>query len=317
MCVMCRDHAQAVSEINTAARGLEEEMEFVSGDKSLDAAKFTHGGHSPQTIRLALLDVGTAAPGQHGGARAAESRLQSAESAKAPGGLRKPVAGIWAQPDISASFPKKSTLSQVDVMLRAKSSPARLPIPWQPGQKHTHMTVDEQTPPFMGPPFLRHYIPDDRFAGHGTHAPFTDSGYASGPLEATTVVTQSYHPLQVPGDPDDSNKVAQRWIIDEDAKILYSAATSLDPVCSRRYVQELSHNLYRSLQAQIDPPDWHSISQDLPDLIKTFAAKIGQGGNSQVYLDIMYFIHNRHRWVVSDRSSYALHVRPELTDTAS
>ncbi len=75
---------------------------------------------------------------------------------------------------------------------------------------------------------------------------------------------------------------------DEDAKHLYSAATSVDPICSRRYIQELSQDLYRNLQTQLSQPDWHSVTQALPDLIKTFASKIGQEGDSQVHLDIMY-----------------------------
>lgn len=295
MCVMCRDHAQVGTEVNAASRGLKEEMEFGSmeigsGAKSQDAARFTDGGHSPQTIRLALLDVGTAAPGQHSGAQAAETRFQSAESARTPRGLQEVVAGTWVEPDVSALLTKERTLGQVDVMFRTKSSPARLPIPSrQPAQKHTHRTVDEWTLPFVKP------MHNDRFADHDPHAPFTDSGYASGPIEAAAAVAQSQHPLQVPGDPDDSNIAEQRSIIEEDAKTLYSAATSLDPVCSRQYIQELSQDLYRNLQAQPTTPDWSSISQVLPDLIKTFATKIGQGGDSPVHLDIMYFIHRRHR----------------------
>lgn len=159
--------------------------------------------------------------------------------------------------------------------------------------------------------------PNDRFVGHDNHCPFTDSGYASGPTEAATAVGPSYQPLQVPGDPDDSNIAAQRSIIDVDAKTLYSAATSLDPVCSRRYIQELSQDLYRNLQAQPTPPDWSSISQVLPDLIKTFATKIGQGGDSPVHLNIMYFIHRRHRYVRWSSECFFLHFRPELTDTTS
>ncbi|KAK1829902.1 hypothetical protein QBC39DRAFT_383841 [Podospora conica] len=135
-------------------------------------------------------------------------------------------------------------------------------------------------------------------AGHDAHAPFTDSGYASGPIEAKTAVAQSHHLLRLPEGPDESNTAAQRSIIEEDAKTLYSAATSLDPVCSRRYIHELSQNLYRNLQAQSDQLDWGHVSQALPDLIKTFAAKIGQGGDSQVYLDIMYFVHKRHRDII-------------------
>lgn len=253
MCLMCRDYAQAVSEMNAGARGFEEEMELGSGDKSQDAARFTDEGHSPQTTTRGLL---------------------------------KTVAAPWAESDISALLTKES------IMSRTKSSPAQLPVPRQPAQTHTHRKFGEQTLAFLKP------IPNDRFVGHDTHAPFTDSGYASGPIEAATAVAPSYQPLQVPGDPDDSNIAAQRSIIDDDAKTLYSAATSLDPVCSRRYIQELSQDLYRNLQAQPTPPDWSSISQVLPDLIKTFATKIGQGGDSPVHLDIMYFIHRRHRWVV-------------------
>ena len=145
-------------------------------------------------------------------------------------------------------------------------------------------------------------------AGHDTHAPFTDSGYASGPDGAKTAVAQPRHPLRVPGDPGNSNTAAQRSIIEEDAQTLYSAATSLDPFCSRRYIEELSKDLYRNLQARFNPPDWVSVSQAFPDLIKTFAAKIGQGGDSQVHLDIMYFIHKRHRWVISEHDSRALHL---------
>lgn len=254
MCVMCRDHAKIGTEANVASRGLEEEMEFGSGDKSQDAARLTDEGRSPQTTTRGLL---------------------------------KKVAAPWAELDISTLSTKERSMS------RTKSSPAELPIPRQPAQAHTNRKFVERTLAFLKP------IPNDRFAGHDSHAPFTDSGYASGPIEATTAVGQSHHPLQVPEDPDDSNITAQRSIIEEDAKTLYSAATSLDPVCSRQYIQELSRDLYRNLQAQSIPPDWSSIFQVLPDLIKTFATKIGQGGDSHVHLDIMYFIHKRHRWVAS------------------
>ena len=125
--------------------------------------------------------------------------------------------------------------------------------------------------------------------------PFTDSGYASVLFAAKTAVAQSRHQLQVSGNAEGSSTETQSGIVDEDSKTLYSAATSLDPVCSRRYIQELSQDLYRSLQVQLDQPGWLSISQVMPDLVKAFAEKIGQEGHSQVHLDIMYFIHKRHR----------------------
>jgi hypothetical protein len=274
---MCRDRVQIGTEINAAARGLEEEMEPGSGGKSQHDAGFPDEAHSPQTttgrhLQVSLLDVGSVASGQHDGAQAAEIGFWGMGFMRAPRGVKAAARG-WLDP-------KPNTL-----------------------------------PPLTEKSPRPHLI--DLIASNDAHAPFTDSGYASGPIETKTAVARSRHPLQIPGDPNDSNIAAHRSIIDEDAETLYSAATSLDPFCSRRYIEELSKDLYRNLQAQLNLPDWVSVSQAFPDLIKTFAAKIGQGGDSQVHLEIMYFIHKRHRWVVSEHDSRALHLRPELTDTTS
>jgi len=118
--------------------------------------------------------------------------------------------------------------------------------------------------------------------------PFTDSGYAS-----------TRNDLLLPDKPqcprDDKCTSDMGDENTEDAKTLYSAATTIDLPQSQQYITELCSDIFRKLENHFDSTNWDALETALPSLIKGFAIKIGHDSSAQVNQDIMYFIHKKHK----------------------
>lgn len=125
--------------------------------------------------------------------------------------------------------------------------------------------------------------------------PFTDSGYAS---ILKTNISRNDPPLpdkqQCPA-VDDKSEVEMGDEDTEDAKTLYSAATSIDLPQSQQYITELCGDIFSKLENHFDSTNWNTLEKALPSLIKAFAVKIGHDSSAQVNQDIMYFIHKQHK----------------------
>ncbi|KFX99399.1 hypothetical protein V490_01813 [Pseudogymnoascus sp. VKM F-3557] len=122
--------------------------------------------------------------------------------------------------------------------------------------------------------------------------PFTDSGYAS---------TRN-DPLlpDKPQCPDDDKCTGEMGDEDtEDAKTLYSAATTIDLPQSQQYITELCSDIFDKLENHFNSTNWDALETALPSLIKGFAIKIGHDSSAQVNQDIMYFIHRQHKDIIS------------------
>jgi hypothetical protein len=124
--------------------------------------------------------------------------------------------------------------------------------------------------------------------------PCTDSGYAS---IFKTNISRNNPPL--PDEPqctaDDKSNVKMRDEDTEDAKTLYSAATTIDLPKSQQYISELCSDILSKLENHFDSTNWNTLETALPSLIKAFAIKIGHDSSAQINQDIMYFIHKQHR----------------------
>ncbi|KFY02671.1 hypothetical protein O988_01997 [Pseudogymnoascus sp. VKM F-3808] len=122
--------------------------------------------------------------------------------------------------------------------------------------------------------------------------PFTDSGYAS---------TRN-DPLlpDKPQCPGDDKCIGKKGDEDtEDAKTLYSAATTIDLPQSQQYISELCSDIFSKLENHFNSTNWNALETALPSLIKGFAIKIGHDSSAQVNQDIMYFIHKQHKDIIS------------------
>lgn len=124
--------------------------------------------------------------------------------------------------------------------------------------------------------------------------PVTDSGYAS---IFKTNISRNGPPL--PDKPqclaDDKSNVKMRDEDTEDAKTLYSAATTIDLPKSQQYISELCSDIFSKLENHFDSTNWNTLETALPSLIKAFAIKIGHDSSAKVNQDIMYFIHKQHK----------------------
>lgn len=118
--------------------------------------------------------------------------------------------------------------------------------------------------------------------------PFTDSGYAS-----TRIDLLLPDKPQCPRDDKCTSEMGDEDT--EDAKTLYSAATTIDLPQSQQYITELCSDIFRKLENHFDSTNWDALETALTSLIKGFAIKIGHDSSAQVNQDIMYFIHKQHK----------------------
>ncbi len=122
---------------------------------------------------------------------------------------------------------------------------------------------------------------------------FTDSGYASIP-HATLSPSRC--------DQEDSARAINpkpasfRSGInaDDEAKTVYSAATSIIPGGAQESIACVCEDIYNNLQKEIDVIGYRSMASELPRLIKTFAMRLGANKSSHLNLQIMHFIHKHH-----------------------
>lgn len=123
-------------------------------------------------------------------------------------------------------------------------------------------------------------------------APFTDSGYKSAPnLEHYPCLQLDSRQL-----PPMSNSLAICDEYADEAKTLYSLESTVNPCATRKYIADLSTDMFGKLRHHfVDPTDRTVLSTVFPELIKAFAVKICNDHPSQENRNITSFIHKRHR----------------------
>ncbi|KAI1132592.1 hypothetical protein F5Y10DRAFT_197377 [Nemania abortiva] len=130
--------------------------------------------------------------------------------------------------------------------------------------------------------------------------PSTDSGYASGihtkdkwqpRIEQTTILA-----TQQQSD-DDS----------EDIATVYSDTSSMASSRQENYIWDLASDLFEKVSSwNPDSQTKERISTALPDLLKTFALKIGHDGESQIHRNVMVYVHKyRHKIAESFTGMYS------------
>ncbi|KAH6989653.1 hypothetical protein BKA56DRAFT_258911 [Ilyonectria sp. MPI-CAGE-AT-0026] len=128
---------------------------------------------------------------------------------------------------------------------------------------------------------------------------FTDSGYASAPnLNGYLSIKSSTGKRGSPGPNCTDN---------DDTATLYSAGTTVAPARAQAYISEICNDIYSKLNHCVNSKTWPVVSKILPDLIKAFAVRLGNDCAVQVNRDIMYFVHQRHREVVSQLEAMFSH----------
>ena len=126
---------------------------------------------------------------------------------------------------------------------------------------------------------------------------FTDSGYASGPKQKPLRDSQFLED-GVQGSMGQIPTMGDEFC-EEDAQTVYSAENTVAPFKAQAYISSLSRDIYGKMRRHLDLKNWPAVSAALPELTKAFALKIAQDNSSQVNRDMMYFIHKRHKCVIS------------------
>ncbi|KAH7144199.1 hypothetical protein B0J13DRAFT_622763 [Dactylonectria estremocensis] len=127
---------------------------------------------------------------------------------------------------------------------------------------------------------------------------FTDSGYASALNPNEYLNSKPSTGEEASPDPNTS-LAATIGIDNDDTATLYSAGTTVAPARAQTYIAEICNDIYGNLKDCVNAETWPVVSKVLPDLIKAFAIRLGNDYSVQVNRDIMYFVHQRHREVIS------------------
>ena len=122
---------------------------------------------------------------------------------------------------------------------------------------------------------------------HGTH---TDSGYAS-----------ACNPLcrgSAGGELNTSKLVTTAEADESDARTVYSEEGSLGSIELDTYKSDLVSDLVNKMsQFKAKPEELEKGFDALPQLLQSFALRLGQSGSSKAERDVMYFVH-KHRMSV-------------------
>jgi hypothetical protein len=131
----------------------------------------------------------------------------------------------------------------------------------------------------------------------GEDVPCTDSGYASAPnLDHSSKIEKI---MNNSGDSTPQQPMASSNSNTDDAKTIYSEATTLMPDIVWKSIVDVCNEIYNSLGQKVNDRNWASTSGILPSLIKAFAVKLGSESSSESNLRIMRFIHKHHQYVLS------------------
>ncbi|KAF7157796.1 hypothetical protein CNMCM6106_003925 [Aspergillus hiratsukae] len=145
-----------------------------------------------------------------------------------------------------------------------------------------------------------------------TAGTFTDSGYAStkhgmsskarsGDVENVSQVAGEH--LTRSNDPSDCITVAEPDPMEvaedtEQAEVssVYSDASSISDEKREMFISELAEEFANVVRPyQPDEQSWQRISELLPELLRGFAFRFGHNASSQMYRDVMVFIHKHRR----------------------
>lgn len=131
----------------------------------------------------------------------------------------------------------------------------------------------------------------------GEAVPCTDSGYASAPnLDHSSMMEKI---IKNSGDSGPQQPMDSSNNNTDDAKPIYSEATTLMPDIVRKSIVDVCNEIYNSLGQKVNDRNWVSISGTLSSLIKAFAVKLGSGSSSESSRRIMRFVHKHHQYVLS------------------
>lgn len=144
--------------------------------------------------------------------------------------------------------------------------------------------------------------------------PPTDSGYASATHDKfkhtqnarAEDYTQSTEEVQFRPPMDEGYASATKNISEvaqnpkdlewDDARTVYSDASSLPALEKENYISELADDLFSKVRSeQADGQTVERISGILPELLKAFALKVGHNAPTQMHRDVMFFIHKNRR----------------------
>jgi hypothetical protein len=120
----------------------------------------------------------------------------------------------------------------------------------------------------------------------------TDSGYASGPNAKCCLNVESSNDLVLSFGRDVNSRGSE---VDKiDSRTEYSVATTISPVQTHTYMNEICQDIYSKVRDRMDVQDWPVLSKSLPDLVKAFSVKVGFDNSAQINRDVMYFVYKHH-----------------------
>ncbi|KAF7550499.1 hypothetical protein G7Z17_g5687 [Cylindrodendrum hubeiense] len=123
--------------------------------------------------------------------------------------------------------------------------------------------------------------------------PFIDSGYESIKHSDFSALAQRIT----------NDEKTVRWPVNEistedDQKIVYSSATEAMTKLVQQSISEICKRINDRIGKYMCDSWWASVSENLPDLFKEFAIKLGTGSSNEQNRHVMYFIHKYHMFVL-------------------
>ncbi|KAI5923380.1 hypothetical protein F4810DRAFT_668607 [Camillea tinctor] len=135
---------------------------------------------------------------------------------------------------------------------------------------------------------------------------FSDSGYGSGGGDLLKIQDQrkSNHLQSIRGshelasglnyNPTERDTGEEHTV----AGTVYSDTESLRNPRMKDYVSEFAEELCSAIPREFDAQDIAKLSQSLPNLLKDFAIKLGNEGDTPIHKLLMYFVHQYHKQII-------------------
>ena len=123
--------------------------------------------------------------------------------------------------------------------------------------------------------------------------PFTDSGYASGPMARDSMGGGCASAIL----DDGAHSFDQSMLPEDGTRTWYTGSSVDDRITARHYIQELAEDIFAKLRLKESKSGWETIRSKASALFKAFALKIGHFSNSVTHRNAMRFIHKHSKYV--------------------
>jgi hypothetical protein len=125
---------------------------------------------------------------------------------------------------------------------------------------------------------------------HSIEAAFADSAYTSAPYPDSFLIVDKVGASRPGFSGSKTEKTA-----DDTGTVYPLATTTVMQDLAHLCISEITKDIQSKLGIQVDNNIWESLSETVPELIKSFAAKLGLSASNGRDRRIRYFVHKLHQ----------------------